>query len=156
MAFLNLLSPDLTIDQVRNLVKECSVHERSDLGETCLHIQNDIDVVRYLLEQGANPNARTIMGNTPLHYKRSPEIVDLLLNAGASINLINTYGNTALHKQTDKESVLLLLKAGADLTVKNIYGKIPRDVNSHVPHHAVIHYIIFVLFLAWLVKYLFF
>lgn len=144
------------MDQVRSLVKECSVHERTEIGETCLHIQNDPEVVRYLLDQGADPDAMTEMGNTPLHYKKCSEVVALLLKAGASPNTVNPYGNTPLHKQTDKESVHLLLKAGADRKIKNISGKIPRDVNVHVPRQTIIHYILFVIFTAWITNYLFF
>ncbi|MDD4930611.1 MAG: hypothetical protein PHG66_00460 [Candidatus Colwellbacteria bacterium] len=155
---LDLLTPNLSLNQVQNLVtmQKCSVHDRSEIGETCLHIQNDPEVVQYLLEQGANANAKTKMGNTPLHYKKCPEVVKLLLIYGSSPNAVNLYGNTPLHKQTDDESVRLLLKFGASRWSKNLLGKNPHEVNVNVPNRTFSPYfILMVLFIVLIIKYVF-
>lgn len=70
---------------------------------------NDHPVAQFLLEQGANPSARTVAsdqqcgrlkrdGRTPLMYaaeNASPELIDLLLDAGAEADAADTEGNTA-------------------------------------------------------------
>ncbi len=47
------------------------VNEASDGGYTPLHAaaeNNHVDVIRLLLEHGANPNAKVISGETPLAF----------------------------------------------------------------------------------------
>ncbi len=70
---------------------------------------DDQKTARLLLEQGADPNARTAVadnecatlkrdGRTPLMYaaeNASPELIELLLNAGAETTAADTEGNTA-------------------------------------------------------------
>lgn len=70
---------------------------------------NDQTVARFLLEQGANPSARTAAsdqhcarlkrdGRTPLMYaaeNASPELIELFLNAGVETAAADTEGNTA-------------------------------------------------------------
>ena len=74
-----------------------------DHGNTPLHLatsiwgEQNIDIIKALLDYGADPNARDIYGNTPLldafggKRKREPpsEVVELLLKAGADPNLQN-------------------------------------------------------------------
>ena len=154
MSKLNFLTPNLTMDEVQTIVfcDSASMFHCNDIGETPLHLQDDHDVVLFLLEQGADPKAETCTKNTPLHYKKDPRVVDLLLKWGADPNSINSFGNTPLHKQTDKESVKLLMKVGADIKIKNVYDKIPYDVNSNAPRSMIICYtIIFVVMMAWII-----
>ena len=57
-------------------------------------------VVRQLIREGVNVNARSNLGNTPLHiaavYGRG-EIVDILTDAGAALRAINTAGLTPMN-----------------------------------------------------------
>jgi ankyrin repeat protein len=63
-------------------------------------IQHDINTVKNLLQQGANPNLCEDKANlTPLHFAviyRSPGIIPLLLAAGADPNIQNEDGFTPL------------------------------------------------------------
>lgn len=57
----------------------------------------DMEVLRYLLQQGANANATTPSGETPLHmaaYKGHVEQATILLQHGAKANVATTDGNT--------------------------------------------------------------
>lgn len=144
LEMISLLVPDLTMDIIFD--KKFDLDECSDIGETPLHIQNDPDLISYLLDKGLNSNARTLTGNTPLHYKKCPRVVELLLKYGSDPNAVNSYGNTPLHKQTDKESVTLLIDAGGDTRgIKNERGNIPRDVNSNVPYQLPMRYYYYII-----------
>lgn len=58
-------------------------------------------IVRFLLQHGANPNARAENGGTALMdaaQTDQPEIIEALLNRGALINVQDHYGETAVFK----------------------------------------------------------
>jgi ankyrin repeat protein len=102
----------------------------------------DMEEVRQLLTDGANPNETDDLGNTPLHSADTPEMVDLLCENGANINQQNKYGDTPLHvtmqrvflryfySQKDSSSCLaiaqacmrILFKYGANTKIKNKEG----------------------------------
>ena len=72
-------------------------------GWTALHYAtwfNRIDVIRRLVDEGADVNRQTRYGNeTPLHFaarKNNTEAVRLLLDNGADINLENGSYKTPL------------------------------------------------------------
>ena len=61
---------------------------------------------------------------------QSAEIVKILLEAGADANARNRSYSTALYcrdynEETDLQKVRLLLKAGADVNARNMYGNVP-------------------------------
>lgn len=72
-----------------------------DAGNTALHTAVEAkrsDIVRLLLDRGANPNAQNHLGDTPLHDAAKHgqvEIAQLLIQAGADVNLRNRYRRSA-------------------------------------------------------------
>jgi uncharacterized protein len=81
--------------------------------------EGDYRLAEWLIERGANINAKTPDGHTALmyaSYNRYPEIVKLLLSRGAKVNLKTTQGHTALSEvlESDKKAIIEMLQnAGA-------------------------------------------
>lgn len=86
--------------------------------------RGDIDLVRRLLEQGANPNA-LVKGGTAVHAAASTgksKVIPVLLAGNANINAIDQDGCTPLMvacsvgKATGSEAAMTLIDLGADAT----------------------------------------
>jgi len=92
------------------------------------------EVVRVLIEAGANPNRADSQGITPLmvaSQRNDPELVQRLLAAGARPNSANSTGMTALHFAASSDApavVSMLLDAGADLQICSIRDITPLDL----------------------------
>lgn len=93
--------------------------------------------VRYLLEQGADPNCADSGQNwTPLHFAARDnrlDIVTLLLDSGAEVDPVDSFGNSPLWRCVmncgdNYEVVRALLAAGADSYLKNKSGNSPYDI----------------------------
>ena len=80
------------------------------------------DVVRLLLEHGADANAADSCGSTPLHHSKSAVLSEMLLDAGANVNARSGPENfhatpLMLVFDDDLELVRLLVSRGADLSL---------------------------------------
>jgi len=87
----------------------------------------DIFRVKYLLEGGADVNARDEAGLTPLHIATT-DVAELLINRGASVNARNRYGETPLHRAAylgSSDKAKLLIEHGADVNAKDKRGNTP-------------------------------
>lgn len=106
-------------------------------GETALHIvaaRRDLTWIGFLLQRGANPNARDRNGITPLMVATNLRFVDgaeALLSRKARVDETNNSGETALIRAVqlrDLAMVRLLLKNGANPDKQDtIAGQSARD-----------------------------
>uniref|UniRef100_A0A1X7UGT6 non-specific serine/threonine protein kinase n=1 Tax=Amphimedon queenslandica TaxID=400682 RepID=A0A1X7UGT6_AMPQE len=111
MDFVATVEPEILLDRLNN--------RRGISGYTPLHEAvsgNRYEVISYLVELGANVNARANFGYTPLHLAASAghiECVKALLYCSADISLIDSRGKTP--KQTadlkKKSNVVRLLRS---------------------------------------------
>jgi ankyrin repeat protein len=94
----------------------------------------NISIMRFLAEHGADVNIPDINGNTALMWAVahvSPEMVKLLIAKGADVSRQNDKNETALDwsllmllnsKKEDLEIIKLLIAAGADVNKQNEWG----------------------------------
>ena len=100
-------------------------------GGPALHAaiaKSDLELVRILIEGGADVNARDTFGEPVLHAaitEGDAGMVSLLVDAGAKVNASDTFGEPALHRailKGDRNIVRILVDAGADINATNVFG----------------------------------
>jgi uncharacterized protein len=108
-----------------------NVPEASGNGTPALHwavYQHDTELVRALLEAGAEPSVRNLFGSTPLMEAAAvghATIIAMLLEAGANVEAENYEGQTALMavaRTGNLDAARLLLDAGADPNAYEAWG----------------------------------
>jgi|SRR3990167_1207819 len=131
-------------DRVRELLATQSGRAELDTvdhyGNTPLYWASSnghLEVVKYLLRAGADPNITNNTGRTPLSwasYQGYLKIVKELLHAGADPDIARANGGTPLwwasyHGRL--EVVKVLLRAGADPNIANRGGRTPLQDASN-------------------------
>jgi ankyrin repeat protein len=110
----------------KEVASGASLNQGDDAGFTPLHIaiqEKRVDVVNFLLENGADPNQKDKYGNSPLwtavYYasranrtEANIEILRLLLDRGADPNQLNNAGRSPLQmvNETSNNKILKLLR----------------------------------------------
>ncbi|MGW8884282.1 ankyrin repeat domain-containing protein [Streptomyces sp. NPDC055749] len=122
--------------------------DRDRLGRTAVHhaaVDGDVDGLRVLLAEGADPGAADADGWTPLHFAaqaRAPLAIGILLAAGAAVDAADRHGNTPLWRavfcsQGEGTVIRLLMEAGADPDRVNAHGASPRTLAGRVANYDV-------------------
>jgi len=94
---LNILKPKSEDDIIRDLSKLSQEEKNQKLIDASFY--GYLDIVKILIEAGADVNTKNFFGYTPLLWAsiyNHKEVVNLLIEAGADINAKNNYGYTAL------------------------------------------------------------
>jgi uncharacterized protein len=90
-------------------------------------------VVKFLVEQQAEVNAKKNNGKTPLHSVAANghlEVVKLLIEQRAEVNAKSTFWSTPVHVaiySSGIETAKVLVELGADVSVIDGYGKSALD-----------------------------
>ena len=117
----------------------------ADTGETALHIatkRSDAAWVGFMLQRGANANARDREGNTPLlaaTQVRWSEGVRIFIAIKAQLDAQNRLGETALHKaiqNRDSITAKMLIDAGANPDINDNSGVSARTIANADPRAA--------------------
>ena len=112
-------------------------------GSTLLLGAGSIQMVKFLVANGANVKAKDRTGTTALHLaalRGQTEVVNLLLQKGSDVNATESDGSTPLHyaawnislewsSSRPKDQVIeSLLAAGADINARTLSGSTPLHV----------------------------
>lgn len=82
-----------------------------------------LDLFRFLLDEGFDPNAKDENGKTVLHNHRNVDVIGLLVSRGANVNAIDNEGMTPLHYAAYKDQVESLIAHGADVNIADKHGR---------------------------------
>ena len=118
------------INALKAVFEESELNARGGYNkETALHFYNIPDeMARWLVEQGADINARNSYGRTPLYFQIANETVKLLLELGADIDAPDNSGCTPLHNAAGffrVDNVRLLIERGANVHAQDNSGQTP-------------------------------
>ncbi|XP_075228219.1 uncharacterized protein LOC142328401 [Lycorma delicatula] len=98
-------------------------------GDTPLHRVKNKNLIKLLIDYGADVNSRDDCNMTPLikavFLEKMHDIISEFLKYGADVNSTDTVGNTALHFAYSKEIVNILISYGAVVNVKDKNGIVP-------------------------------
>ncbi len=92
---------------------------------------NQPDILKYLIESGADVSVASGSGSTPLHgaaYYGFLECVKLLVESGADVNIANRGGYTPIKSAVagnDVEIIKFLVKNGVEVNIQNRAGNTP-------------------------------
>ena len=91
---------------------------------------NDMEMVKLLIANGADVNAKANNDWTPLYRVVSKEMANLLIEKGADVNAKDSSGETPLHVAINhgaKAVVEVLITKGANVNAKNNQGETPLE-----------------------------
>lgn len=114
------------VEEIIKVFDKCEINAYGGYGNKTALMNPDlpVEVIRYLVENGADINLPSKYGDTPLseHAFFKPENVPLLIELGADINFHTEMGNTALQRAALRFrplSVKILLESGADINERS-------------------------------------
>jgi ankyrin repeat protein len=125
--------------------KQFDIDHRNQSGMTALHMaikESNTAAAKFLLSNGANPNAADRNGRTPLHvaayYTKDMDIVKLLLNRkNVNVNYLDNSGKSALQYALSNEhglgeAIANLLRGKMAMKTKGINHE-PENMAAPVP-----------------------
>ncbi|EEB13686.1 BRCA1-associated RING domain protein, putative [Pediculus humanus corporis] len=125
-----------------------NINKRNPKGETQLHLackKSNFEVMKNLIDAGANLNAKDNAGWTPLHdsvFSGNTEVIKFLLDNGANVNIPGLENTTALHEaiaKGNRKVVELLLNYGADINAMNIFKETPINCQENDVRDLIIY-----------------
>jgi ankyrin repeat protein len=128
-----------TETHVKQFIKEKRIGEsilnmhasNPEHGHTSLTLAvlgGDVEIVKLLINKGADVNKPNLTGDSALHLatlKGNAAMVELLINKGAGLNILNSKGDHALHLAAGEGNaaiVKLLIDKGVTVDIKDSKG----------------------------------
>lgn len=109
--------------------------ESENTKYTPLHVavvkEGKQEIVKLLLERGADIESKDQYGQTPLHWaaiKNDLEVLKVLVKKNANLNAKNEFGNSALHLAVDHKSdhaLQILIEEKANINITNDGNETP-------------------------------
>ena len=122
------------LEALKAVFNECELnaYDRYSFKKPALSFYDiPLELMDWLITQGADINARDEYDRTPLHYHaqvNDVERIALLLERGADIEAQDKYKNTPLHfAEYNAKTVQLLIEKGADVNAKDDRGNTPLE-----------------------------
>ncbi|MBW2710116.1 MAG: hypothetical protein JRD04_12830 [Deltaproteobacteria bacterium] len=130
--FLGVYSGDIAI-VTEQLNKDVDVNARNETRQTALHVTQNPDIARLLIEHGADIGAKNDSGAIPI-FNKEVNIVKILLAAGTDINARDEEGNTLLIWYSYSgylEGIQFLVKRGIDINACNTDRQNSLNIAEH-------------------------
>ncbi len=117
---------------VKKIITKNKVNDIDERSMTALHWASgngNVEMVKILIDNGANVNAQEKSGYTPLHFaagKGFNDVISVLVKSGADINKPAADNSTPLHFSAECDqtgSVNLLVKLSANVNAQESSGK---------------------------------
>ena len=122
------------LEALKAVFNECELnaYDRYSFKKPALSFYDiPLELMDWLIAQGADINVKDEYDRTPLHYHaqvNNVERVALLLEKGADIEAQDKYKNTPLHfAEYNAEAAQLLIEKGADIKAKDDRGYNPME-----------------------------
>ncbi|XP_047121354.1 poly [ADP-ribose] polymerase tankyrase-1-like [Schistocerca piceifrons] len=139
-----------TVEELQELLAvgaNVGARDENVLRQTALHYaaaKGNVEVVKCLLEGGAEVDSRDTWQETPLHkaaYNGHTAVVQLLVASSADPNASNCCGCMPLHFAADRghmETTAALLEAGADRLASDKDGNTPKYFAERKNHQKLV------------------
>ena len=141
------------LNNIKSIISKdrTKIDEKNEHGNTFLHLAADngnIEVLKYLVSQGANVNVKDNYGRTPLQVavnKNNLEMVEYLISHGADVNVKDSFSKSPLHDAAsigNIETVQILISHGAQINAKDKINKTPLHHSVEKGHKKITQYLI--------------
>ncbi len=137
--------PWVELEEIHGIdVFEVDEHNNTHLHHA-INFNVDIEKIKFLLKEGANPNHVNNEGITPVHESAKRSNVDLmilLIEHGGEVSMPDKEGKTPLHIAAQYSSnpgiIKFLLLNGSDINKKTKYGDYPIHFAAYNPNPNVV------------------